>query len=510
MQFPLIVRPRGSHAGVGLAKTRRPRRDRTISRRARPEQEFFVSRFVDYANEDGLFRKYRLVFVDGRPYACHMAIADRWDIWYLNAGMSDSAPKRLEEETFMRTFDIGFARRHQTALAGMAERIGLDYFTIDCAENKRGELLIFEADNTAVVHNMDSPELFPYKPPQMREIFEAFAAMLYRRARGRPGARGVTKALREALLRHRESSETLDPQDWDEIRAQGHRMLDDMFDYAADIRDRPVWQPIPDEVRARFRENLPREPSDLGEVYREFADFIVPYATGNVHPGFMGWVHGGGTAVGMLAEMLAAGLNANLGGRDHIPIEVERQIVEWTRQMFGFPDGRQRDFRHRHVDGQSDGGAGGANGGARTDRSGSTASATTARGLRPIPRRRRTAASPRPWISPASAATRCAASRSIDRTASTSPRCASGSRGPRRRPETFPGGRLGRNGGYRRDRRSRRRWARCAANRGCGFTSTAPMARSGFFRRRSRRGSPDIENADSIALRFPQMGAGAL
>jgi glutamate/tyrosine decarboxylase-like PLP-dependent enzyme len=37
--------------------------------------------------------------------------------------------------------------------------------------------------------------------------------------------------------------------------------------------------------------------------------------------------------------MLAAGLNANLGGRDHMPIEVERQIVEWTRQMFGFPAG---------------------------------------------------------------------------------------------------------------------------------------------------------------------------
>ena len=81
-------------------------------------------------------------------------------------------------------------------------------------------------------------------------------------------------------------------------------------------------------------------PSDLADVYREFTDFIVPYATGNVHPGFMGWVHGGGTAVGMLAEMLAAGLNANLGGRDHIPIEVERQIVEWMRQMFGFPTGQ--------------------------------------------------------------------------------------------------------------------------------------------------------------------------
>jgi hypothetical protein len=182
LEFPVIIRPRGSHAGVGLAMLDdRAAIDRYLAERS--EQEFFVSRFVDYANEDRLFRKYRVVFVDGRPYACHMAIADRWDIWYLNAGMSDSAPKRLEEETFMRTFDVGFARRHATALGGMANRIGLDYFTIDCAENKRGELLIFEADNTAVVHNMDSPEVFPYKPPQMRRIFEAFAAMLFGRAR---------------------------------------------------------------------------------------------------------------------------------------------------------------------------------------------------------------------------------------------------------------------------------------------------------------------------------------
>src|ERR1700733_15865651 len=135
------------------------------------------------------------------------------------------------------------------------------------------------------------------------------------------------------------SSETLDPQNWDEIRAQGHRMLDDMVDYAANIRERPVWSPIPDNVRARFREGLPLRPSALGEVYREFSDCIVPYATGNVHPGFMGWVHGGGTAVGMLAEMLAAGLNANLGGRGHIPIEDGRQIVEWTRSMFSFSSG---------------------------------------------------------------------------------------------------------------------------------------------------------------------------
>ena len=109
-----------------------------------------------------------------------MAIADRWDIWYLNAGMAFSADKRREEEGFMRDFDHDFARRHGSALKLLASRVGLDYFTIDCAENNNGELLIFEANNTAVVHNMDSPEVFPYKAPQMRKIFDAFAALLSR------------------------------------------------------------------------------------------------------------------------------------------------------------------------------------------------------------------------------------------------------------------------------------------------------------------------------------------
>jgi glutamate/tyrosine decarboxylase-like PLP-dependent enzyme len=115
-------------------------------------------------------------------------------------------------------------------------------------------------------------------------------------------------------------------------------MLDDMLDYIERIREQPVWQPIPDELRRRFRSALPAAPAELSAVHDQFMRDILPYATGNTHPGFMGWVHGGGSPVGMLAEMLAAGLNANLGGRDHMPIEVERQIVEWMRELFGFPD----------------------------------------------------------------------------------------------------------------------------------------------------------------------------
>lgn len=131
---------------------------------------------------------------------------------------------------------------------------------------------------------------------------------------------------------------SLDPHDWSAFRTLAHRMLDEAIDGIANVRARPVWQPIPDEVRSAFKAGVPREASDLADVYREFADHVAPYATGNVHPGFMGWVHGGGTAVGMLADMLAAGLNANLGGRDHMPIEVERQIVDWMRRLFAFPE----------------------------------------------------------------------------------------------------------------------------------------------------------------------------
>ena len=131
---------------------------------------------------------------------------------------------------------------------------------------------------------------------------------------------------------------SLDPEDWPAFREQSHRMLDDMLDYVQNIRQRPVWQPIPDPVRARFQEPLPHQAGSLNDAHESFMQQVLPYAVGNVHPGFMGWVHGGGTPVGMVAEMLAAGLNANLGGRNQMPVEVERQVVRWMRELFEFPE----------------------------------------------------------------------------------------------------------------------------------------------------------------------------
>ncbi len=137
---------------------------------------------------------------------------------------------------------------------------------------------------------------------------------------------------------HDSPPSAIDPADWPALRAQGHRMLDDMFDHLQTLRERPVWQPIPPATRAAFAEALPHGPTELAVAHERFMHQVLPYAVGNTHPRFMGWVHGGGTVVGMLAEMLAGGLNANLGGRDQMPLEVERQVVRWMRELFDFPD----------------------------------------------------------------------------------------------------------------------------------------------------------------------------
>jgi aromatic-L-amino-acid/L-tryptophan decarboxylase len=129
----------------------------------------------------------------------------------------------------------------------------------------------------------------------------------------------------------------LDPADWSDLRALGHRMIDDMFDHLETLREQPVWRKMPEPLRQELRQPLPRRPSPVAAVYDDFQRLVRPYATGNLHPRFMGWVHGGGSPVGMLAELLAGGLNANLGGRDHAPVEVERQVIAWAAEMLGFP-----------------------------------------------------------------------------------------------------------------------------------------------------------------------------
>ncbi len=179
--FPVLVRPFGSHAGANLAKANTP--DDLAAYLAQSAAEsFYATRFVDYRGVDGLYRKYRIACIGGTPYLCHMAASEHWMVHYLNAGMAECIEKRVDEALAMAEFDVAFARRHRAGFEALDRWMGLDYYQLDCSETKDGRLLVFEADVAAIIHAMDPPELYPYKPPQMRRVFAAFEAMLRRRA----------------------------------------------------------------------------------------------------------------------------------------------------------------------------------------------------------------------------------------------------------------------------------------------------------------------------------------
>lgn len=183
VDYPVLVRPVDSHAGRGLEKIDRAA-DLAGYLSANQDEDFYLSRFVEYRSADGRYRKYRVVLVEGKPYLGHLGISPRWMVHYLNADMADNAGNRAEEAEQMRDFDGGFGGRHAAAFAEIHRRVGLDYLVMDCAETADGRLLVFEGDTCGVIHAMDPEDLYPYKPAYMRRIFAAFQDMLRRKAFG--------------------------------------------------------------------------------------------------------------------------------------------------------------------------------------------------------------------------------------------------------------------------------------------------------------------------------------
>ena len=133
------------------------------------------------------------------------------------------------------------------------------------------------------------------------------------------------------------TEETLDPGDWNSMKQLAHKMVEDMFAYLQNVRERPAWKPIPASTRDHLKQGLPVSPQSPTEIYEEFVEHILPYAKGNIHPRFWSWVEGGGTPLGMLADMLASGMNSNNAIGDHASMYVEKQVIEWSKEMFGFP-----------------------------------------------------------------------------------------------------------------------------------------------------------------------------
>jgi aromatic-L-amino-acid decarboxylase len=133
------------------------------------------------------------------------------------------------------------------------------------------------------------------------------------------------------------AGESLDPTDWDALKSTFHDAVEQAIEHLRRIRDLPVWQATPDAVKARLDVALPRKPEPLDAVLDAFARDVLPYGTGNIHPRFFGWVHGSGNLAGALGEMLAGVMNSNVGGRDHVAVYVERQVIRWCKEIFAFP-----------------------------------------------------------------------------------------------------------------------------------------------------------------------------
>jgi aromatic-L-amino-acid/L-tryptophan decarboxylase len=131
----------------------------------------------------------------------------------------------------------------------------------------------------------------------------------------------------------------LTPDDWSSFRALAHRMVDDMLDHLSGIRSGPVWQAPPAEVRSALDAPVPLEGEGDEAAYQAFLRLVLPYTNGNPHPRFWGWVQGNGTPLGMMADMLASGLNPHLGGFDQAPALVEHQVIRWLAELMGFPAG---------------------------------------------------------------------------------------------------------------------------------------------------------------------------
>ncbi len=175
--LPWIVRPVGSHAGQGLARF-----DSLTELAGYLQQHeadaYFVARYIDYASADGLYRKYRLVFVGGRPYLYHVGISNHWVVHYPYEEMMQDPARLTEEAAAMHNFDGDFMRRHARTLALLAERVGLPYWGLDCAQTRDGSLLAFEASSAMLVHGMDPADPFAHKVAQMSLIGDAVEQLL--------------------------------------------------------------------------------------------------------------------------------------------------------------------------------------------------------------------------------------------------------------------------------------------------------------------------------------------
>jgi aromatic-L-amino-acid/L-tryptophan decarboxylase len=124
----------------------------------------------------------------------------------------------------------------------------------------------------------------------------------------------------------------------DEIRRIGHRVVDMIAEHLTTLPEKPVFRPFPPELVAKYLDsNVPESGQEADDILASFAREIEPYPFGNGHPRFYGWVNSPPVVLGIFAEALAAAMNPSCAGGNHAAIYVEREVINWFKQIVGFP-----------------------------------------------------------------------------------------------------------------------------------------------------------------------------
>jgi tetratricopeptide (TPR) repeat protein len=175
----VLARPVGTHGGDDFEKIEN-HSSLAAFLSQRPDQDHYLIEYIDYRSADGFFRKYRFIFIDGAILPYHLCIGDDWKLHHVHTDMANRPWMQKEEEAFLNDPSAVFTPAHYQAMHIIRERIGLEYCGIDCALDASGNLVVFEANASMLVHARN--EEFPYKTPAVSRIKAAFDAMLRRYA----------------------------------------------------------------------------------------------------------------------------------------------------------------------------------------------------------------------------------------------------------------------------------------------------------------------------------------
>ena len=180
-EFPLLVRAPGFHTGYHFAQVEAPVQ-LTAAVKDFPGDDVCLIERLDARDEAGLFRKYRVMFVDGRLYPLHLALSRDWKVHYFTADMANSPENRAKDEAFLRDMSAALGPRAIAGLERICAALKLDYGGIDFAVNKAGDVLFFEANATMVVYPPVADPKWAYRRPAVEAVLAAVRTMLIGRS----------------------------------------------------------------------------------------------------------------------------------------------------------------------------------------------------------------------------------------------------------------------------------------------------------------------------------------